>query len=358
MATKTEYVENVDEDHLSIPEVADYAKSFEISKLGKTYVVPYLGGDLVELKNDMDICNIALFIHDGDTIDIYVCHDTILEDVGPTEGQISQYLSQVGESLNAHGESDGSSSTFSSSEKVENNGVAGVQQETDDGYSSIYWTDTKEEVEPSVQQRTEPSIQEEVEPNAQENTEEDTDNDSICSDQSIDYESDVHEGLRIVKEDMRKFRESEVGLHEGYEDIEKSKKQFKDKLAEDEPYYDNSDCDSFQSDEEQPVSDDELEGESLRGRKKSNRVIYDSTCDVVLWQMCARHILENWSQNWRGIEKRKKFWACARATFEAHFKYNINALSKLEKGIVEDLIKYNKDKWFKPFFKLFQNVII
>ncbi|KAH0642343.1 hypothetical protein KY290_033934 [Solanum tuberosum] len=254
---RTEYVENVDEDHLSIHEVADYAKSFEISKLGKTYVVPYLGGDLVELKNDMDICNIALFMHDGDTIDIYVCHDTILEDVGPTEGQISQYLSQVGESFNAHGESDGSltaqpkkldlglgsSSTFPSSERVENDGVASVQQETDDAYSSIDWTDTKEEVEPSVQQGIEPSIQEEVEPSAQENTKEDIDNDSICSDQSIDYESDVHEGLRIVKEDVRKFRKSR-----------RRKKKEKHK--------------SFQSDEEQHVSDDELEGGSLMGRKK------------------------------------------------------------------------------------------
>ena len=39
----TEYVENVDEDHLSIPELADYAKSFGISKLRKTYTVPFLG---------------------------------------------------------------------------------------------------------------------------------------------------------------------------------------------------------------------------------------------------------------------------------------------------------------------------
>jgi len=266
----------------------------------------------VELKNDMDICNIALFMHDGDTIDIYVCDDTILEDVGPSEGQISQFVSQVVESFNAHGESDGSltaqpkksdlglgsSSSFPSSERVENDGVARVQQETDDDYSSIDWTDTEEEGEPTVQQGTEPSIQEEVEPSAQENAEEDIDSDSICSDQSIDYESDVHEELRIVKEDVRKFKESkrrkkrektkgflgEVGLDEGYEDIEKGKKKFKGKLTEDEPYYDSSDCDSFQSDEEEPVSDDELEGGSLRGRKKSNRVIYDSTCDVVIWQ--------------------------------------------------------------------------
>ena len=96
---RTKYVDNVDEDHLSIPELADYAKSFGISKLGKTYATPSLGGDLVELKNDMDICSMTLFMHDGDTIDIYVCVDTIMDDLGPSEGQISQSLSQVVESL-------------------------------------------------------------------------------------------------------------------------------------------------------------------------------------------------------------------------------------------------------------------
>ncbi|XP_059283088.1 uncharacterized protein LOC132036727 [Lycium ferocissimum] len=32
-------------------------------------------------------------------------------------------------------------------------------------------------------------------------------------------------------------------------------------------------------------------------------------------RMCARHILANWSQSWRGMERRKRFWGCARATF-------------------------------------------
>ena len=27
----------------------------------------------MELKNDMDICSMTLFMHDGDIIDIYVC---------------------------------------------------------------------------------------------------------------------------------------------------------------------------------------------------------------------------------------------------------------------------------------------
>ncbi|KAG5616200.1 hypothetical protein H5410_016024, partial [Solanum commersonii] len=90
-----------------------------------------------------------------------------------------------------------------------------------------YLTDTEEEGEPTVQQGTKPSIQEEVEPSAQESVEEDIDSDSICSNQSIDYGSDVHDELRIVKKDVREFKESEVGLDEGYEDIEKGKKKFK-----------------------------------------------------------------------------------------------------------------------------------
>ena len=69
----------------------------------------------------------------------------------------------------------------------------------------------------------------------------------------------MHEELGIVKEDVRKLRESrrrnkkkkiegflgEVGFDEGYRDIEKGKKNFKGKLTEDEPYYDCSDCDSL-----------------------------------------------------------------------------------------------------------------
>ena len=107
---------------------------------------------------------------------------------------------------------------------------------SDDGYSLIGWIDTEEEVN---QPGTEPSIQEEVEPSDQENAKEDIDNDSVFSDQQIDYGSDVHEELRISKEEMRKLRESkrrkkkekskvflgEVGLDEGYEDIEKGKKK-------------------------------------------------------------------------------------------------------------------------------------
>ena len=136
----------------------------------------------------------ALFMHDVDTIDIYVCDNTILDDVGPSEGQISQSLSQVVESFNSPWESLtaqpkkldlglGSSSSFPATERVVNDGIARVeqecQQESDDDYSSIDWTDTEEEVEPNVQQGTGHSIQKEVEPSAQENAEEDIASDSV-----------------------------------------------------------------------------------------------------------------------------------------------------------------------------------
>ena len=55
---------------------------------------------------------------------------------------------------------------------------------------------------------------------------------------------------------------------------------------------------------------------------------------------CARHILANWSKNWRGLQRKKQFWKCARSTFEAEFRENLHELSKLGTGgigIVDDL---------------------
>ncbi|XP_075101870.1 uncharacterized protein LOC142177294 [Nicotiana tabacum] len=58
------------------------------------------------------------------------------------------------------------------------------------------------------------------------------------------------------------------------------------KLLADEPYYDSSDCDSFDSDKEpEPVSNDEGELGQLSGRRKSNKVNYDLTCKIVIWQL-------------------------------------------------------------------------
>jgi len=69
----------------------------------------------------------------------------------------------------------------------------------------------------------------------------------------------------------------------------------RDKLGgDDEPYYDSSDPDSFESEsdlegEGDHVSDDDVDGEDnmgqLRGRKKTNRVVYDPSTKIVTWQL-------------------------------------------------------------------------
>lgn len=66
--------------------------------------------------------------------------------------------------------------------------------------------------------------------------------------------------------------------------------------------------------------------------------------------MCARHVLANWAKKWKGAAIRKKFWECAWATFEVNFKDKLQELNKLGKGIVEDLLVYNKTTWCRAYF--------
>ncbi|KAH0694146.1 hypothetical protein KY285_021243 [Solanum tuberosum] len=40
-------------------------------------------------------------------------------------------------------------------------------------------------------------------------------------------------------------------------------------------------------------------------------------------RMCARHIWSNWQKNWKGEERRKQFWRCAKSSFEEHAKCDI-----------------------------------
>ncbi|KAH0694033.1 hypothetical protein KY285_021130 [Solanum tuberosum] len=68
-------------------------------------------------------------------------------------------------------------------------------------------------------------------------------------------------------------------------------------------------------------------------------------------RMCARHILANWSKNWKGVEERKRFWACARSTFEAELKKNLDKLAQLGKDISNDLVNFNPNRWSKAQFR-------
>nr|XP_016486104.1 PREDICTED: uncharacterized protein LOC107806465 [Nicotiana tabacum] len=69
-------------------------------------------------------------------------------------------------------------------------------------------------------------------------------------------------------------------------------------------------------------------------------------------KMCTRHIWSNWKQKWKGEERRKKFWACAKASFEAYLKAKIDELAELgDSKIIEDLLRYPKQCWCRAFFK-------
>lgn len=59
------------------------------------------------------------------------------------------------------------------------------------------------------------------------------------------------------------------------------------------------------------------------------------------------------AQKWRGIERRKRFWGCVRATHEADLKRKLDGLAQLGNRIVEDLIRYNKKRWCKTYFQTF-----
>ncbi|WMV16679.1 hypothetical protein MTR67_010064 [Solanum verrucosum] len=67
--------------------------------------------------------------------------------------------------------------------------------------------------------------------------------------------------------------------------------------------------------------------------------------------MCARHIWSNWQKNWRGEERRKQFWRCAKSSFEVKFQDEMDKLDKLGNKICGDLLHYEKKTWCKAYFK-------
>ncbi|KAH0730497.1 hypothetical protein KY289_001685 [Solanum tuberosum] len=67
-------------------------------------------------------------------------------------------------------------------------------------------------------------------------------------------------------------------------------------------------------------------------------------------RMCARHIWANWQKRWRGEEKRKAFWRCAKASFEVKLRDEFEYLGKLGDRICEALLGYNKEYWCRALF--------
>ncbi|XP_019248524.1 PREDICTED: uncharacterized protein LOC109227781 [Nicotiana attenuata] len=67
-------------------------------------------------------------------------------------------------------------------------------------------------------------------------------------------------------------------------------------------------------------------------------------------RMCARHILANWSKEWRRLKRRTTFWRCARASSIAELNDQLDMLDKLGDGICESLLHYKKETWCRAYF--------
>ena len=69
-------------------------------------------------------------------------------------------------------------------------------------------------------------------------------------------------------------------------------------------------------------------------------------------RMCVGNIWSNWKKTWRGQERRKQFWRCAKSSFEVKFQYDMDKLAKpCNKNICGDLLHYERKTWCKSYFK-------
>ncbi|KAJ8541934.1 hypothetical protein K7X08_016800 [Anisodus acutangulus] len=174
---RTKHFFSVDFDHLSIPELIDIAKEFEVNKLRTTYIAPK-GGDLIKIAKDRDLLDLGVLLNDG-----------------------RQYL-----------EIPSSPNSFKVSEEN--------RREEDATSGDFQANNTIDDVDNSNSSSDEELVNE---------------SDSELFD---DYESDGHEELRVVvREGLREYKKNKVvraaakekvdgflgeaGVDEGYEDIDR-----------------------------------------------------------------------------------------------------------------------------------------
>nr|XP_016455497.1 PREDICTED: uncharacterized protein LOC107779558 [Nicotiana tabacum] len=65
---------------------------------------------------------------------------------------------------------------------------------------------------------------------------------------------------------------------------------------------------------------------------------------------CVRHLKDNWSKNWRGLEKKKLLWWCAWSTYEEEFKDHLNTMGDINENAAKDLIWYPPQNWCRSYF--------
>ena len=64
---------------------------------------------------------------------------------------------------------------------------------------------------------------------------------------------------------------------------------------------------------------------------------------------CARHIYHAFNKKWKGQERKLDFLLCSRAPFKENLKDKLKDLSKLGKGIVEDVLTWLVERWCRAY---------
>ncbi|MCD7454497.1 hypothetical protein HAX54_025118 [Datura stramonium] len=252
------YVFNVDTDHLPIPEVKDYCRNFGISNIDKMFVVVPNGEGLLELVKNRDLLLLSKLLANGGTLDIYICYkgevfiknthvsNEFFETTCDVGGPNKHFTNKVGEGLNTY---------------------LGKEIELIDGRDQIERVQTSNPIGESTGNTNElEDSDESALSNEEEDSDEDLDEDDV--EPTIHDEVDDDENIDLSGDE-------DVGMDLGFEDIDKIKKNLSGKLLPDEPFYDSSDQDSF---------DSESEGEShvnifeiLRAKKNNKRIASDPT---------------------------------------------------------------------------------
>ncbi|KAG5599577.1 hypothetical protein H5410_030947 [Solanum commersonii] len=364
----SEYV-NVDVDIISYFEIKDYVKELGYSPNCKFSIRPPNNCILGYIDNDDILLAMCNCLQNGVVLDVYV-----------------------------HMPEEESGATFNKVGTIENRTSENIE------YIKVDEAAFNEAIEYSVKGSDEST----------EESDDSEDSELLEDDQygSVVHEELIQ--LRAEKRSFLRRRKKRERIHADTEEFDETTiytNTLEGRLRGDEPYYASSDACSFETDTDDSCL---KKGEKMRlklpntKRKKytTDSVRFDPNSKKIVWQLgmdfesvkdfrlavtkyaiqtrvqiekcdellrsnpgstcvvklgeadesaceerrCARHILANWLKNWKGLQRKKLFWKCAKSNFEAKFRENLQELSKLGTGIVDDLIYYDKEYWCKVYF--------
>lgn len=79
-------------------------------------------------------------------------------------------------------------------------------------------------------------------------------------------------------------------------------------------------------------------------------VALHEVCPGAPHRFCCRHIWANFNKRWRGLDFKKAFWDCAKATTEQEFEHKMEVVRRLSPDATEWLTRKPPHKWSRSAF--------